>query len=90
MELVTKLIWVLIPVLGMARYVFWVEISQQNRGFGFVFKDKISKGFDFKKHLLSNLLPDNKASSPSLFLLLPTRFWPFPDHDGFLKPVILP
>ena len=67
MELVTKLIWILIPVFGMARYVFWVEISQQSRSFGFVFKDKISKGYHFKKHSLCSLLPDNKASSPLLF-----------------------
>ena len=64
MELVTKLIGILIPVFGMARYVFWVEISQQSRNSGFVFNDKISKGFYLKKHLLWNLLPDNKASSP--------------------------
>ncbi len=67
MELVTKLIAILIPVFGMARYVFWLEISQQSRSFGFVFKDKISKGFYLMKHLFWNLLPDNKASSPLLF-----------------------
>jgi len=66
MELVMKLIGILIPGLGMARYVFGVDISQQNRSPGFVFTDRISKGL--KKHLLWNLLPDNKASSsPLLF-----------------------
>jgi hypothetical protein len=67
MELVMKLVGILIPGLEMARYVFGIDTSQQNRSLGFVFKDKISKGFYSREHLLWNLLPDNKASSPLLF-----------------------
>jgi hypothetical protein len=67
MKMVMKLIGILIPALEMARYVFWIDTSQQNRSHGFVFKDKISKGFCFKKPLLWNVLPDNKASSPLFF-----------------------
>jgi hypothetical protein len=64
MELVMKVIGILIPVLGMVRHVFGIDISQQSLRPGFVFNDKNSIGF--KKHLLWNLLPDNKASSPLL------------------------
>lgn len=64
MELVMTVIGILAPVLGMARHVFGIDISQQNLGLGFVFNDKNSMGF--KKHSFWNLLPDNKASSPLL------------------------
>jgi hypothetical protein len=61
MELVLKMIGILIPALEIARYVFGIDISQQNRSPGFVFNDKISKGFN--RHILGNLLPDNTTSS---------------------------
>lgn len=65
MELVMKVIGILFPVLGMARYVFGIDISQQDLRSGFVFNDKNSMGFE--KQLFWNPLPDNKASSPLLF-----------------------
>lgn len=67
MKLVMKLIGILIPGLEIAGYVFGIDNSQQNRGHGFVFKDKISKVFYFRKQLLLNLRSDNKASSPLFF-----------------------
>jgi len=66
MELVMKLIGILIPGLEVSRNVFGVDNSQQNRNHGFVFKDKISKGFYFRKPLLLNLLSESKAFSPLL------------------------
>lgn len=65
MEMILKVIGILFPGLEMAGYVFGVDTSQQSLCAGFVFKDKTSKGF--RKQLLWNLLPDNKASSPMLF-----------------------
>jgi hypothetical protein len=61
MELVLKIVGIFIPGLEIARYVFGIDISQQNRSLGFVFNDKISKGFN--EHVCGNLLPDNTTSS---------------------------
>jgi hypothetical protein len=60
-ELVLNMIGILIPGLEVARYVFGIDITQQNRRDGFVFNDNNSKGFN--RHILGNLLPDNTTSS---------------------------
>ena len=67
MELVMKLIGILIPGLDVSRYAFGIDNSQQNRTHGFVFKDKILKGFYSIRPSLLNLRPDDSAFSRLLF-----------------------
>ena len=67
MELVMWLIGILIPGLEGLKYVFGIDNSQQNQNHGFVFKDKVSKGFYSRRPLLLNLRSDSTAFPPLLF-----------------------